>query len=64
MKKILNGILNAILLPHVLRLNLEFLGKKADKIDSRPCWIRRTDLMDNRPLINTFVHSLSIFRRS
>ena len=27
-----HGTLNAILLPHVLRLNLEFLGKKADKI--------------------------------
>ncbi len=49
MKKILNGTLNAILLPHVLRLNLEFLGKKADKIDTRPCWIRRTDLKGNRP---------------
>jgi alcohol dehydrogenase class IV len=27
-----HGTLNAILLPHVLRLNLELLGKKADKI--------------------------------
>jgi len=49
MKKILNGTLNATLLPHVLRLNLEFLGKKADQIDTRPCWIRHTDLKGNRP---------------